>query len=215
MPSTATILTFALAATLLIIIPGPNVLFIVSRGIDQGRAAAIASSLGVETGMFVHIAAAMLGLSAVVTSSEILFNTVKYAGVAYLLWLGLSAIRSGPVNAEIPIGFRRAPLRRLYMQGMIVNVLNPKVGLFMLAFLPQFVDPSRGSAQSQILVLGMIFVAIACVSDGLYAIGSGAIGHWLARHAAAARQRGRFSGVVYILLGALAAFSGSHAAGKT
>lgn len=212
MPAVPTMFTFALAATLLIIIPGPNVLFIVSRGIDQGRAAAIVSSLGVETGMFIHIAAAMLGLSAVVTSSEFLFNTVKYAGVAYLLWLGLSAIRSGPVDTAIPVGFRRAPLKRLYMQGMIVNVLNPKVGLFMLAFLPQFVDPSRGSAQIQILVLGMIFILIACVSDGLYALGSGAIGTWLSRHASAARQRGRFAGVIYIALGCLAAFSGSGAA---
>jgi threonine/homoserine/homoserine lactone efflux protein len=177
--------------------------------------AALVSSFGVQSGMLVHIAAAMLGLSAVVTSSEVLFNTVKYAGVAYLLWLGWTAIRSGPVDAAIPVEFRRAPLRRLYMQGMIVNVLNPKVGLFMLAFLPQFVDPARGSAQVQILVLGMIFVAIAIVSDGVYALASGAIGHWLSRHAAAARQRGRFSGVIYILLGALAAFSGSHAAGKS
>jgi len=215
MPTTATMLTFALAATLLIIIPGPNVLFIVSRGIDQGRAAALVSSLGVQTGMLVHIAAAMLGLSAVVMSSEILFNTVKYAGVAYLLWLGWSAIRSGPVDTAIPVGFRRAPLKRLFMQGMFVNVLNPKVGLFMLAFLPQFIDPARGSAQLQIPVLGMIFIVIAIVSDGIYALASGAIGQWLARHAIAARQRGRFAGAIYIVLGALAAFSGSHAAGKS
>ncbi len=215
MPSTTTMFTFAVAAFLLIVIPGPNVLFIVSRGIDQGRLAAIVSSLGVQTGMLVHIAAAMLGLSALVMSSEILFNTVKYAGVGYLFWLGWSAIRAGPVDAAVPVGFRRAPLKRLYMQGMLVNVLNPKVGLFMLAFLPQFIDPSRGSAQAQILVLGMIFIGIALVSDGIYALASGAIGDWLSRHAAAARQRGRFAGVIYILLGTLAAFTGSHAAGKS
>ena len=212
MPTTATLLTFALAATLLIIVPGPNVLYIVTRGIDQGRKAALVSSLGVQTGMLFHIAAAMLGLSALVASSELVFNFVKYAGAGYLVWMGWTAIRTGPVDVALPTDVKRAPLGRLFAQGMVINVLNPKVGLFMLAFLPQFIDPARGNAQVQILLLGMMFVTIAVVSDGIYAMASGTIGDWLKRRPAIARQRGRFSGVVYILLGAFAALSGSGSA---
>src|SRR5690606_12193961 len=109
-------------------------------------------------------------LSAVVTSSEVLFNIVRYAGAAYLVWMGWHAIRSGPVDITLPSGLRPAPLRRLFAQGMVINVLNPKVALFMLAFLPQFIDPAQGSAKLQILVLGMVFVTIAVISDGVYAL---------------------------------------------
>lgn len=212
MPSTATLLTFGLTAIILVIIPGPNVLFVVSRGIDQGRTAALVSSFGIETATFVHIAAAMLGLSAAVTSSELVFDTIKYAGIAYLLWLGWHTIRMGAVDAALMTGFRRAPLKRLYFQGMIVNLLNVKVALFMFAFLPQFIDPARGDARLQILVLGLLFVTVATISDGLYALASGSIGNWLTRHHAASRQRGRFAGSMYFLLGILALFSGSGTA---
>jgi len=212
MPTIPTLLAFAVAATLLVIVPGPNVLFIITRGIDQGRKAALASTLGVETGMFLHFAAAMLGLSALVASSEPVFTTVKYAGAAYLIWIGWKSIRSVPTDLSVPRQERRLPLRRLYVQGLVINVLNPKVGLFFLAFLPQFIDPSAGSTTAQLLVLGLIFIPIALVSDGIYALASGAIGEWLKRRARIARQRGRFSGVVYILLGGLAAVGGSGSA---
>ena len=212
MPTIPTLLTFAVTATLLIIVPGPNVIFIITRGIDQGRKAAIVSALGVDSGMLFHIAAAMLGLSAVVASSEVVFHSVKYAGAAYLIWMGWKAIRSLPEDLTIPDRVRPLPLRRVFLQGMVVNVLNPKVGLFFLAFLPQFIDPSRGSASTQILVLGLVFVAIALVSDGIYALASGSIGDLLKRRSALARQRNRFSGVVFIMLGALAALGGSGSA---
>ena len=212
MPTVPTLLTFALAATLLIIVPGPNVIYIITRGIEQGRTAAIVSSLGVQTGMFVHIAAAMLGLSALVASSEPVFHAVKYAGAAYLIWMGWKSIRSVPTDLSVPGNLRRLPLGRLYAQGMIINVLNPKVGLFFLAFLPQFIDPARGGATTQVLALGLVFVTIALVSDGVYAMASGAIGDVLKRRAALARQRNRFSGAIYILLGAFAALGGSGSA---
>lgn len=212
MPTIPTLLTFAVAATLLIIVPGPNVIYIITRGIDQGRRAAIASAAGVEAGMLFHIGAAVLGLSALVASSELVFNIVKYAGAAYLIWMGIASLRAGPAHLEAPDFSRRARYSKLFAQGLIVNVLNPKVGLFFVAFLPQFIDPGRGGSTAQILVLGGVFVTIAVVSDLIYAFASGSIGRWLSARESIARQRDRFAGVVYIVLGAVAAVSGSSSA---
>jgi threonine/homoserine/homoserine lactone efflux protein len=212
MPTIPTLLTFAVAATLLIIVPGPNVIYIITRGIDQGRKAAVASAMGVEVGMLFHIGAAVLGLSALVASSDLVFNIVKFAGAGYLVWMGISSIRTRASRLEVPAISRRAGYSRLFTQGMVVNILNPKVGLFFVAFLPQFIDPARGSSTSQILVLGAVFVAIAVVSDLVYAFASGSIGSWLSTRERIARQRDRFTGVVYILLGTLAALSGSGSA---
>jgi threonine/homoserine/homoserine lactone efflux protein len=212
MPTLPTLLTFAFAATLLIIVPGPNVIYIITRGIDQGRKAAIVSAAGVEVGMLFHIGAAVLGLSALVASSEIVFNVVKYAGAAYLIWMGITAIRNKALAVETAIASERAKPGRLFTQGLIVNVLNPKVGLFFIAFLPQFIEPGRGGSTVQVLVLGGVFLAIAVVSDMVYALASGSIGTWLSTREQIARQRDRFTGVVYILLGAFAAISGSGSA---
>lgn len=212
MPTFPVLLTFAIAATLLIVVPGPNLIYIITRGIDQGRRAAVVSALGVETGMLVHVGAAVLGLSAVLASSDLLFNVVKYAGAAYLIWLGIASIRSRPADLTEPTGGRRLSFSRLFTQGVVINVLNPKVGLFFLAFLPQFLDPSRGNTSVQILVLGGVFFVIATVSDLLYAMASGAIGSWLRERSSVARMRGKFSGVVYIGLGAAAALTGSSSA---
>ena len=212
MPTIPTLLTFAIAATLLIIVPGPNVIYIITRGIDQGRRAAIASAIGVDTGMLFHIGAAVLGLSALVASSDLVFSIVKYAGAGYLIWMGINSLRARVANLETPVISRRASYSRLFAQGMVVNILNPKVGLFFIAFLPQFIDPARGSATLQILVLGGVFVVIALISDLVYALASGSIGSWLNARQSIARQRDRFAGVIYILLGAVAAISGSSSA---
>ncbi len=212
MPTIPTLLTFAVAATLLIIVPGPNVIFIIARGIDQGRRAAVTSALGVEAGVLLHIGAAVLGLSAVVVASDILFNVVKYAGAAYLIWMGMVSIRAKAITLDRPQINRRASYGRLFTQGLVVNVLNPKVGLFFIAFLPQFIDPARGSSTGQILVLGAVFAAIAVVSDLVYALASGSIGAWLSTRERIALQRDRFAGAVYILLGVVAALSGSGSA---
>jgi threonine/homoserine/homoserine lactone efflux protein len=211
MPTLPTLLTFAVAATLLIIVPGPNVIYIITRGIDQGRRAAVVSALGVEVGMLFHIGAAVLGLSALVASSTLLFSVVTYAGAAYLVWMGITHLRSRITHLETP-HLRRQTASRMFGQGLIVNVLNPKVGLFFIAFLPQFIDPGRGSATTQILVLGAVFVTIATLSDMVYALASGAIGAWLQRRASIARHRVRFSGVVYLILGGMAAISSSGSA---
>jgi len=212
MPTLPTLLTFAVAATLLIIVPGPNVLYIVTRGIDQGRRAAVVSALGVEVGMLVHISAAVLGLSALVASSRPLFAAVTYVGAAYLIWMGVTNLRTRAAGPDRPERDRRQTSGRMFSQGLVVNVLNPKVGLFFIAFLPQFIDPARGNATAQILVFGGIFLAIAVTSDLLYALASGSIGTWLDRRASVARHRARVSGVVYILLGGMAALSGSGSA---
>jgi threonine/homoserine/homoserine lactone efflux protein len=212
MPTMPTLLTFAVAATLLIIVPGPNVLYIIARGIDQGRKAAAVSALGVQAGMFVHVTAAILGLSAIVAKSDLLFNVIKFAGAAYLIWMGITTIRSKVMSGDLPGVGAKTSYRRIFVRGMIVNVLNVKVILFFLAFLPQFVRPERGSSSVQILVLGLVFVVISIMSDMLYAMASGSIGNWLSTREKVSRQRNRFTGAVYILLGAFAALTGSGSA---
>lgn len=167
-------MAFMAAATLLVLFPGPNVLYIVSQGIGQGRRAGVVSALGVETGSMVHVTAAVLGLSALLASSANAVNAVKYAGAAYFLYLGVKALRSkshGDEAAEQSVAAK--PLRGIYVQGIIVNLFNPKVALFFLAFLPQFVDPSRGSVSLQLLLLGLTMVTLGTISDLSYALLSG------------------------------------------
>jgi threonine/homoserine/homoserine lactone efflux protein len=205
---------FAVAATLLVIVPGPNVLYIVTRGIDQGRRAAVVSAFGVQSSMFVHVGMAAVGMSALLASSEILFNIVRYAGVAYLVWLGVKALRAPLSDLEVQADRKRPSHRQIFWQGVIVNLLNPKVTLFCLALLPQFVDPGRGNSAIQILVLGLVMIAIGTISDCTYALASGGIGEWLKSRQRIARQRQRFSGVVYLCLGAVAALTGSHSASR-
>lgn len=212
MPTFPTLLAFSLAALLLVIIPGPNVLYIVTRGIDQGRKAAVTSALGVQSGMIVHVAAAAIGLSALLASSEVLFNVVRFAGAAYLIWLGVRNLLARVTDLDIVSDRHRLGYRRIFVQGILVNVLNPKVALFCLALLPQFVDPARGNTAIQILVLGCVMIVIGMISDTTYALASGGIGSWLKTRQRIARQRQRFSGLVYIFLGAAAALSGSASA---
>src|SRR5438094_474883 len=151
MPTTATLLAFAAASLLLVIMPGPNLVYIVTRSVSQGVRAGAVSALGVETGTLVHIGAAVLGLSTLVASSPVAFAVLRYAGAAYLCWLGLRALRR-PSTVDIAESHRE-PLPRLFCSGLLVNVLNPKVVLFFLAFLPQFVRPGD-TARGQMAVLG-------------------------------------------------------------
>ncbi len=202
-----TLMLFAFSAAVLVAVPGPNLLYIMTRSIADGRRVGIASALGVETGTLVWVAAAAAGLAAVLASSELAFNVVKWAGVAYLVYLGLhTLLRPAPDQLEgaTPAG---ASLRGAYLQGLVVNVLNPKVALFFLAFLPQFIDPGR-DATGQILVLGAIFFVIALLIDLAYALGAGALGSWLRRRPAFLRRQHYVTGSVYLLLGAAAALAG-------
>jgi threonine/homoserine/homoserine lactone efflux protein len=225
-PDLATLLLFAGSAATLVLIPGPNLIYIVTRSVDAGRRAGLASVLGVETGTLIHVAAAAFGLSALLASSAVAFEIVKYAGVAYLVYLGVRALRAGkaPETQVAPAG-----MRRTVAEGMLVNVLNPKVSLFFLAFLPQFVDPDKGSAVTQILVLGLVFMAIAATLDLLFVLAANRIGERAARastrspgeRAARASTRSpgkrlgggggrRFAGGVYLALAALAAATGGR-----
>jgi threonine/homoserine/homoserine lactone efflux protein len=210
MPAPATLLVFAVAASVLVAIPGPNHLYIVTSSIAQGRRIGLASALGVETGTLVHVSAATVGLSALVASSAMAFNALRFAGAAYLVYLGLRALLRDE-EAALDGGGTVAPsARRAYLDGVLVNVLNPKVALFFLAFLPQFVDPARGSASTQILVLGLVVFAIATTSDVLYALAAGALGSWLRRRPGFARVQRYLTGCIYLTLAAVATFVPAH-----
>jgi threonine/homoserine/homoserine lactone efflux protein len=209
MPDASTFALFVAAALVMLLVPGPSVLYIVARSVEGGRKAGFVSVLGIQTGAVVHIAFAALGLSAILASSAVAFSVVKWLGAAYLVWLGLRRIFGG--DEEEVVAVEAARLSRVYVQGVVVNVLNPKTALFFLAFLPQFVDPSRGAAWTQVLLLGATFVVLALCSDGLYALLSGTAGAWLRRSTKrAAFRRGQrlVSGGVLIALGAVAAVSG-------
>lgn len=202
-----------LAATLaMTLTPGPAVLYIVARGVEGGRPAGLASALGIAVGGLAHVVFAAVGLSALVASSATAFAVVKWLGVAYLVWLGLSRmLGSGDEHDGTPLPTTEARgLRGVFLQGVLVDVLNPKVALFFLAFLPQFVDPSGGAAWAQILVLGLTFAAVGLLTDTLYALLSGTLGGWLKSRGAAARRWERYvAGSTYLALGAASAVSGT------
>ena len=168
MPEASTLALFAVAAITLLVIPGPAVLYIVARSVDQGRVAGLASVGGVHVGTLLHVAAAALGLSALLVSSAVAYDTVRWLGAAYLVWLGLRRLlaRDEEVGPDRPRPERG--LGRVFAQGVVVNLLNPKTTLFFFAFLPQFVDLSKGSVPLQVVVFGVAFVLLGLVSDGAY-----------------------------------------------
>ncbi|MFI6501758.1 LysE family translocator [Nonomuraea typhae] len=203
MISMPTLALFTVTALALVIIPGPNHLYIAARGLAQGRSAALASAFGVEAGTLVHILAAAAGLSYVISQSATLFGIVKWAGVAYLVYLGVRAFTAKEAGQAGPP--RPQPLRKIFLEGMVVNVLNPKVTLFFLALLPQFVDQRAGSPALQIVVFGVTLLLLGLLSDMVYAFTAGALGRRLAAGARALRY---FSGVVYLGLGLVTALAG-------
>jgi threonine/homoserine/homoserine lactone efflux protein len=207
MPSASTFLVFAIAAFGVLVIPGPAVLYIVTRSIHHGRAAGLVSVLGVATGSLVHVVAAALGMSALLMSSALAFRTVKLLGAAYLIWLGIRTL-AGRDDDDVPEGSEAVQLSRAYGQGVVVNILNPKTALFFLAFLPQFVDPTTGAAAPQMLMLGAVFVALGCLSDGTYALVASRLGEWLRSRPTFARNRRYLSGGAYLTLGVAAALTG-------
>jgi threonine/homoserine/homoserine lactone efflux protein len=208
MPEPGTLALFALAAIALIVIPGPNAIYIAARSLSQGRAAGVASALGVEAGTLLHVSAAAGGLSALIASSDLAFDAIRYLGVAYLLYLGMRALRGErDRNAPPAAG---SSLRRAFTEGLLVNVLNPKVALFFLAFLPQFTDPGEGSVAAQTLVLGVVFFAIALMMDLIYALAASALAARVPWGTGAARRRERVTGGIYLTLGALAAVAGGR-----
>jgi len=199
---------FLVTAFVVLVIPGPAVVYILTRSIDQGRLAGVVSALGLGLGNMVQAVAAALGLSVLVASSAVAFSIVKYAGAAYLIYLGIKRLREK--DDLVPAEQRKRTLAQIFRQGIVVNILNPKVALFFLAFLPQFIDPALGRVALQTAILGMSFALLGIVTDSAYALVGGTLGGWL-RHSVRFRRSERYvSGGIYISLGAASAFAGTQ-----
>jgi threonine/homoserine/homoserine lactone efflux protein len=207
-PSHSSLLLFISAALVLLVIPGPAVFYILGRSIGQGRGAGLVSALGVGVGSLFHTAAAAVGLSALLMSSAVAFGVVKYLGAAYLIYLGVQKLRNED-SAELSGDAAPVKLSRVFAQGIVVNVLNPKAALFFFAFLPQFVDASRGHVAGQILFLGLTFAVLGVTSDSLWALSAGTVAHWLRGNVRAMRTQRYVSGGMLISLGVATAFAGS------
>jgi threonine/homoserine/homoserine lactone efflux protein len=186
------------------------VLYIVTRSIDQGRKAGLTSCSGIATGGLVHVSAAAFGLSALLVSSVMAYSVLRYAGAAYLIYVGIKKLREHPIAADGMKDAQAASLRSVYAQGVLVQLLNPKAAIFFFAFLPQFVDPKRGPVTFQFLVLGMLFTLMGLASDCLWALTAGSAAGWLQRNPTILRHQHYVSGSVYIGLGLATAASGAR-----
>ena len=200
MPSQDNLLLFVVASVLLVLTPGPNLLYLISRTLAQGRAAGLVSLAGTTTGFVVHILAAALGLSAVFVAVPVAYDALRWAGAGYLLWLAWDSVRpasgggAGGVFAPRPLP--AAAPAKLFRMGLFTSILNPKVALFYLALFPQFVDPARGSVLAQSLVLGLVQIVVAVIGDTLFVLAAARVARWLGeRPAWAAAQRWVLGGV--------------------
>ena len=206
MPTGPALLTFAAAALVVLLIPGPAVLYIVARSLAKGRRAGLVSVFGLSAGALAHVAAAALGLSALLVASATAFGVVKALGAIYLVWLGVRTLLAPDAADEL-----RAPeprsARRLFRDGVIVSLLNPKIAVFFLAFLPQFADPARGPVARQVLLLGLLYVGMALVTDSAYAMLAGFVRQRLGARVAGAPAARYATGALYIGLGLGAAFA--------
>jgi threonine/homoserine/homoserine lactone efflux protein len=205
MPAPSTLALFALAALALIAIPGPNMVYVATRSMSEGRRSGFASALGLLTGTLLNVVAAAAGLSALIASSATAFNTLRYLGAAYLVFLGVKAVLKRDAHADEATA-KPVSLARAYRQAIVVQLLNPKVALFFLAFLPQFVDPARGPVATQVLVLGAILGTLGFAMDCGYAIAAGAA----AKRLGGFRHGRRVTGAIYLALGAAAALTGGR-----
>jgi threonine/homoserine/homoserine lactone efflux protein len=197
---------FVVASVVLLLTPGPAVLFIVARSVEQGRTAGLVSVLGIHLGTIVHITAAAIGLSALIVSSALAFAIVKYLGAAYLIWMGIRTLMAGDPVAKTP-AVPKERLLRLFRDGFVVNLFNPKTAIFFLAFLPQFADPARGALHWQIFVLGLTFMGLGIISDGMFALAAGTAGDFLRRSRPFLRFQRWFAGISFIGLGVTAALA--------
>jgi threonine/homoserine/homoserine lactone efflux protein len=209
-PPVANLSLFIGAALVLLLVPGPAVLYIIARSVEQGRLAGFISDLGIQTATLAHALAAALGVSALLAASAIAFGVVKYAGAAYLIWLGIKKIFGSSDAANDGAALVRYSYARLFRDGFVVNLLNPKAALFFFALLPQFVDVSRGHVPMQIMFLGLLFAVLGLVTDNCYALVAGTAGDWL-RHSRGYLAFERYiSGTLFIGLGLTAAFAGNQ-----
>jgi threonine/homoserine/homoserine lactone efflux protein len=208
-PSATTYGLFILTALALLAIPGPAVLYVVSRSIDQGRSAGLSSVLGITTGTVVHVTLAAVGLSSLVLASRVAFDAVRYVGAAYLVVLGVRRL----LTRHTDDGVEPAPPRTrrdLYTQGVIVNLLNPKTIVFIFAFVPQFVDVGAGHVALQIMLLGFTFAALGLMSDSCYAVVAGTVADRLRGTPVVARVERWVGGAVLIGLGVASALVAPH-----
>lgn len=213
MPSPSTIAAFAAASFILLIIPGPAVLYIVNRSVSDGREAGLAAVAGLTLGNLVHAVAAAVGLSAVLATSAAAFNTVKWLGAGYLVYVGVRTLLQPPTEID-PTQPGVSPVKS-FRQGIVVNVLNPKVALFFLSFLPQFIEPELGRPGLQALVLGLVFVLIGACTDGTYSLLASALRDVLLRGRALPFVRRWVAGAVFIGLGVVAATASASSARKS
>jgi threonine/homoserine/homoserine lactone efflux protein len=210
MPHAATLAAFSVTALILLLIPGPAVLYIVSQSIEHGRRAGITATLGVHAGTLVHITAAALGLSAILVSSSLAFGAVRIVGAAYLFYLGIRAILArGDGGAAAPAA-RERRLGRIFRQGVLVNVTNPKTALFFFAFLPQFVDPHGAAVPGQIVVLGLVFAVLGLITDSAWGLLAGSAAGWVRGRSAVRSIQRWVTGCVFIGLGVATALVGSE-----
>ncbi len=203
MPGVTTVLLFALATTILTVSPGPGVLYVAARSLAQGRRAGFASMIGIESGEIVWIVAAATGVAALLAASVTGLTALRFAGAAYLIYLGVQRWRQ---VEKFPVP-RAAPLGRIFAQGFVTQLLNPKVAVFFVAFLPQFLNPAQQIAR-QVIVLGVVYIAIAVVIDSTYVLTAAAISSRFIRSKVAQRRTGRFAAATYVALGVAAAASG-------
>jgi threonine/homoserine/homoserine lactone efflux protein len=196
-------IAFAIASLALLVIPGPAVLYVINRSISDGRSTALAAVAGLEIGNFMHVVAATVGLSAVIAASATAFGVVKWIGAGYLIYIGLRTLSRKP--ASFSREQKSLSRRKSFTQGIVVNTFNPKVALFFLSFLPQFIDTEKGSTALQSLILGSLFVAIGMCTDGLYAFLASALRSTLLRGKSLPFVQRYVAGSVFVLLGVIAA----------
>ncbi|HEY4420036.1 MAG TPA: LysE family translocator [Pseudonocardia sp.] len=208
MPSVETLITFALAGIVLVVIPGPSVLFIVGRALAHGRRAAFTSVAGNTVGASLVVVAVALGFGALATESAEVFTVLKLMGAVYLVYLGVQTIRSRGSLASAFESTAGPADRRLFWQGVVVGVTNPKVLIFFAAVLPQFVDSGAGSPTSQMLVLGLLFACIAATLDSMWGLAAGTARAWFATSPARLRRVGGAGGLMMIVMGAGLALTG-------
>ncbi|MEY2610428.1 MAG: LysE family translocator [Acidimicrobiia bacterium] len=203
MPDIGSIITFGIASIALLLIPGPAVIYILNRSVSDGREVGLAAVAGLELGNFMHVIAASAGLSAVLATSATAFNTVKWLGAGYLVFVGVRTLLTRP--AAVSGDSTSVSLKRSFTQGVVVNTLNPKVALFFLSYLPQFIDADKGAAWSQALVLGTTFVIIGCCTDGMYALTASALRTKLLTGRTLPIVQRYVAGTVFVALGVMAA----------
>lgn len=202
MPPLHSLIAFALASLALLVIPGPAVIYILNRSVSDGRRVGLAAVCGLEVGNFMHVIAATAGLSAVLATSAAAFSVVKWLGAGYLIYVGIRTLTRVPMALDTSI--TQTSLRRSFAQGVVVNTLNPKVALFFLSFLPQFINTSSGTPALQSFVFGSIFVLLGFMSDGAYAFVASGLRDTLLRGRALPIVQRYVAGVVFIALGIVA-----------